>query len=129
MATAAYQVPVKPAKLGLEGQQQEPVRRIRITLSSTKVKNVEKVCSDLIKRAKQHPDAIRTKGPVRMPTKTLRITTRKAPCGEGTNTWDRFEMRIHKRVMDLFTTPGTVKTITAIDMEPGVEVEVTIGDI
>ncbi len=33
------------------------------------------------------------KGPVRMPTKVLHITTRKSPCGEGTNTWDRFEMR------------------------------------
>ncbi|KAM5567388.1 40S ribosomal protein S20-1 [Rosa sericea] len=129
MATAAYQVPTKSPKLGLEEQNQEPIRKIRITLSSKKVKNVEKVCSDLIKRAKQHPDSIRTKGPVRMPTKTLRITTRKAPCGEGTNTWDRFEMRIHKRVIDLFTTPGTVRKITEIDMEPGVEVEVTIGDI
>lgn len=47
----------------------------------------------------------------------------------GTNTWDRFEMRIHKRVIDLFTTPEAVRQITAIDMEPGVEVEVTIGDI
>lgn len=47
----------------------------------------------------------------------------------GTNTWDRFEMRMHKRVLDLFTTPGAVREITAIDMEPGVEVEVTIGDI
>lgn len=33
------------------------------------------------------------KGPVRMPTKVLRITTRKAPSGQGTNTFDRFEMR------------------------------------
>ncbi|XP_050374004.1 40S ribosomal protein S20-1-like [Argentina anserina] len=129
MATAAYQVPVKPAKHGLEEHQKEPIRKIRITLSSTKVKNVEKVCSDLIQRAKEQKDSIKTKGPVRMPTKTLRITTRKAPCGEGTNTWDRFEMRIHKRVIDIFTTPGTVRKITKIDMLPGVEVEVTIGDI
>ena len=35
---------------------------------------------------------------MRLPTKKLRITTRKSPCGEGTNTWDRFEMRIHKCV-------------------------------
>ena len=33
-----------------------------------------------------------------MPTKTLRITTRKTPCGEGSKTWDKFQMRIHKRV-------------------------------
>jgi len=40
-------------------------------------------------------------GPVRLPTRTLRITTRKTPCGEGSKTWDRFEMRIHKRIIDL----------------------------
>ncbi|PRQ55466.1 putative ribosomal protein S10 [Rosa chinensis] len=40
-----------------------------------------------------------------MPTKVLHITTRKSPCGEGTNTWDRFELRGHKRVIDLFSSP------------------------
>lgn len=49
------------------------------------------VCADLIRGAKEKQ--LKVKGPVRMPTKVLRITTRKAPCGEGTNTWDRFEMR------------------------------------
>jgi small subunit ribosomal protein S20e len=46
----------------------------------------------------------------------------------GTNTWDRFEMRIHKRVIDLISTPDVVKQITSITIEPGVEVEVTISD-
>lgn len=49
------------------------------------------VCSDLIRGAKDKQ--LKVKGPVRMPTKVLHITTRKSPCGEGTNTWDRFEMR------------------------------------
>lgn len=49
------------------------------------------VCNDLIKGAKDKQ--LKVKGPVRMPTKTLKITTRKSPCGEGTNTWDTFEMR------------------------------------
>ena len=46
---------------------------------------------------------VKVAGPVRMPTKVLRITTRKSPCGEGTNSWDHLEMRIHKRVIDLVT--------------------------
>lgn len=46
-----------------------------------------------------------------MPTKVLRITTRKTPNGEGSKTWDRFEMRIHKRLIDLQTSPETVKQI------------------
>jgi len=36
-----------------------------------------------------------------MPVKTLKITVRKSPCGEGTNTYERLEMRIYKRVIDL----------------------------
>jgi len=67
-------------------------------------------------------------GPVRLPTKVLRLTVRKSPCGEGTNTWDRFEMRIHKRVIDLHSPAEIVKQITSIQIDPGVEVEVTIAE-
>jgi ribosomal protein S10p/S20e len=63
-----------------------------------------------------------------MPTKFLRITTRKTPCGEGSKTWDRFQMRIHKRVIDLESSSETVKQLTSISIDPGVDVEVTIAD-
>ena len=84
------------------------------------------VCADLIKGAKEK--SLKVKGPVRMPTRTLRITTRKTPCGEGSKTWDRFQMRIHKRLIDLHSPSEIVKQITSISIEPGVEVEVTIAD-
>ena len=100
------------------------VQKIRITLTSKNVKNLEKVCLDLINRAKDNK--LKVKGPVRMPTKVLRITTRKTPNGEGSKTWDRFEMRIHKRLIDLLSPTEIVKQITSISIEPGVEVEVTI---
>ncbi len=100
-------------------------QRIRITLSSTNVKSLEKVCTDLISGATEKQ--LRIKGPVRMPTKVLRITTRKSPCGEGTNTWDRFEMRVHKRLIDIRSSTDVVKQITSISIEPGVIVEVSLG--
>merc|ERR1712054_4798 len=103
------------------------VHRIRIMFTSRNVKNLEKVCGDLIKGAKDK--RLKVKGPVRLPTKTLRVTVRKSPCGEGTNTWDRFEMRVHKRLIDLHSPSEIVKQITSISIEPGVEVEVTIADI
>ena len=53
------------------------------------------MCADLKRGAVEK--RLKVSGPVRLPTKKLRITTRKSPCGEGTNTWDRFQMRIHKR--------------------------------
>ncbi|KAK9785506.1 hypothetical protein WJX73_000898 [Symbiochloris irregularis] len=118
---------MKPAgKPGLE-EDTAAVHRIRITLTSKNVKNLEKVCADLIMGAKDK--GLKVKGPVRMPTKVLNITTRKSPCGEGTNTWDRFELRIHKRLIDLTSPADVVKQITSIGIEPGVEVEVTIADV
>uniref|UniRef100_A0A2K5F803 Small ribosomal subunit protein uS10 n=1 Tax=Aotus nancymaae TaxID=37293 RepID=A0A2K5F803_AOTNA len=95
------------------------IHRIRITLTSRNVKSLEKVCADLIRGAKEKN--LKVKGPVRMPTKTLRITTRKTPCGEGSKTWDRFQMRIHKRLIDLHSPSEIVKQITSISIEPGVE--------
>ena len=125
MAAAAGPInPQKlPAKPGVESEAK--VHKIRITLTSTNVKSIEKACADLIRGAKDKK--VPVKGPVRIPTKTLRITTRKTPCGEGSKTWDRYQMRIHKRLVDLMSPPEEVKQITSISIDPGVEVEVTIA--
>lgn len=47
-------------------QDEAPIHRIRITLTSRNVKSLEKVCADLIKGAKEK--SLKVKGPVRMPT-------------------------------------------------------------
>uniref|UniRef100_A0AC35TM50 40S ribosomal protein S20 n=1 Tax=Rhabditophanes sp. KR3021 TaxID=114890 RepID=A0AC35TM50_9BILA len=102
------------------------VRRIRITLTSQNVRALESVCDQLILSAKN--EQLPVKGPIRMPTKTLRITTRKTPCGEGSKTWDRYQMRIHKRLINLQSGTEKLKKISSIPIEPGVDVEVTVAD-
>lgn len=92
-------------------EEEAKVHRIRITLTSRNVKSLEKVCADLIKGAKEKK--LKVKGPVRLPTKYLKITTRKTPCGEGSKTWDRYEMRIHKRLIDLHSPSEIVKQIVS----------------
>ena len=110
-----------------ENKGEAQIHKIRITLSSTKAKALEKVSSDLMTRANEQK--IKVRGPVRLPTRTLRITTRQSPCGNGFNTWDRYQMKIYKRVIDLYSTQEVVKHITKIDIEAGVEVEVSVTDV
>ncbi|KAG5580136.1 hypothetical protein H5410_050763 [Solanum commersonii] len=82
---------IKPTKPGLEG----PERRLIITTLSTKnVKNLEKMCTDLICGAKDR--SFRVKGHVEMPTKVLNIIPMKSSYGEGTNIWDKSELRVHE---------------------------------
>ena len=102
----------------------EKAHKIRITATSRDVKSLEKVCADF--KNKALAEKVKVSGPVRLPTKILRITTRKAPSGEGTNTWDRFQMRIHKRIIDVHASSQFVKNITSVDLLAGVEVEVSI---
>ncbi|TKC48049.1 hypothetical protein EI555_006330 [Monodon monoceros] len=83
----------------LQWSQRWRIHRIKIILTSCNVKSLEKVCANLIRGAKKNN--LKVKGPVRMPTKTLRITTRKTPCGKGSKTGDRFQLRIHKRLINL----------------------------
>eukprot|EP00041_Stephanoeca_diplocostata_P004103 m.40830 g.40830 ORF g.40830 m.40830 type:complete len:119 (+) comp14865_c0_seq1:199-555(+) len=100
------------------------VHKIRMTLNSQQTDNIEKVCRDLIAQAKQKK--IKVTGPVRLPTKTLKLHTRKTPNGEGSKTWDRYEMRIHKRIIDLHTSSAVLRQILNINIETGVQVDVTI---
>jgi small subunit ribosomal protein S20e len=66
---------------------------------------------------------------VRLPTKTLRITTASLPGGEGTNTWDRIR-DAHPQASHRPHAPADlVKQITSISIEPGVEAEVTMQDL
>ena len=102
----------------------DDVQRIRMTLRGREVKPLEETCSQIIVNAKGK--GYETKGPVRIPTKTLRITTRKSPCGEGTNTWDRFEMRIHKRVIDIMCPSSAVKNITDFKIDSSVDVNLVV---
>ena len=106
---------------------EEKVSKIRITLTSRKVDILENACADLKKKAGEL--RVKVKGPVRMPTKILRLTVRKAPNGEGTNTWDRFQMRIHKRILDLKCPLGVLNQITkSFRLAAGVDVELTIDE-
>ncbi|KAK2198034.1 bifunctional Ribosomal protein S10 domain/Ribosomal protein S10 domain superfamily/Ribosomal protein S10 [Babesia duncani] len=114
----------KDSKAGNEFEEENRIHRIRVTLVSMNLKSIEKACADLINGAKEKN--LKVSGPVRMPVKTLKITTRKSPCGEGTNTWDRFEARIYKRLISLHSSSEVVRQITSVPLDPGVEVEVTI---
>ncbi|KAL0242465.1 hypothetical protein GEMRC1_005028 [Eukaryota sp. GEM-RC1] len=108
-----------------KGIEQSEIYRIRITLTGRNVKDIEKVSTDIVTGARDK--GLTFRGPIRMPTKVLRITTRKTPCGEGSKTWDRFQMRIHKRVIDLYSSTDMVRQLTRVNIVSGVNVEMMIA--
>ncbi|KAK9474774.1 40S ribosomal protein uS10 [Dipodascopsis tothii] len=102
------------------------VRKFRITMTSKKVQQLEKFSNNLVTGARAQ--GMNVQGPVRLPTKTLRIATRKTPNGEGSKTWDSYEMRIHKRLVRLEAFSDDVKNIPSFNIEPDVNVEITVPE-
>ena len=66
------------------------------------------------------------RGPIPMPTKKLKITTRKSPDGEGKASFERYQMRIHKRVIDLEINERVLRKIMKIQIPKGVNIEIKL---
>jgi len=66
------------------------------------------------------------KGPIPLPTKRLIVTVRKAPSGQGTHTFDHWEMRIHKRIIDMDADERAMRQLMRIRVPKSVRVEIEI---
>jgi len=67
-------------------------------------------------------------GPIPLPTKRLKVTTRKSPCGNGTATFDRYEMRIHRRIIDLPSNDKVLHNIMRISIPRTVNIKIEMVD-
>ncbi len=100
--------------------------KVRIKLNSTDVETLNSICESIKEIAKKSGIAI--SGPVPLPTKRLKITTRKSPCGNGTATFDRFEMRIHKRLIDLPANEKILHNIMKMYIPKNVNIKIEMKD-
>lgn len=96
--------------------------RIRLTGTDTeKIGNV----TDEIKQVADRTE-VEIRGPVPLPTKTLEVPTRKSPDGEGTATWEHWEMRVHKRLIDIESDERALRQLMRLQIPDGVHIELVI---
>lgn len=101
-----------------------PMEKARIILVGKNVKEIENVCNQIISLVEK--SGANFSGPIPMPTKKLRVTCRKSPDGEGTDTWDRWEMRIHKRIIDVDADERSLRQIMRVQVPDGVHIEIEL---
>jgi len=99
---------------------------VRVKLNSTDIGMLNSICNTIKEIAKRAGIVVR--GPVPLPTKKLKITTRKSPCGDGTATFDRFEMRIHKRLIDLPANDRILHSIMRLQIPKSVNIKIEVRD-
>ena len=100
--------------------------RVRIKISSSDINELNKICSNIKEIAVKA--GINMTGPIPLPTKKLKVTTRKSPCGDGKASFDRFEMRIHKRILDLPADDRVLHSIMRVSFPKSVNIKIEMKD-
>jgi len=102
------------------------MQKARIKLASTDIDKLNQVCVYIKDIADK--TGVDMRGPIPLPTKKLRMATRRCPCGDGSATWERFEMRIHKRLIDLGIDERALRLVMKVPIPEGLNIEIEMID-
>lgn len=101
------------------------MQKARIRLESQECTDLDAVCAQIRDIARR--TGVELRGPIPLPTKKLRISTRKTPCGDGSDTYEKWEMRIHKRLIEIKADDRVLREVMRIKFPDTVHVEMTLG--
>ncbi len=100
------------------------MQKARINLASTNIDNLNQVCGSI--RDIADKTGVMMKGPIPLPTRKLKLTTRKSPCGEGKASWERYEMRVHKRLIDLAIDERALRLVMRVPIPENVQISIEV---
>lgn len=96
--------------------------RIRIKIKAYDHKIIDQSAKQIVETAKRSGADIT--GPVPLPTEIRKFTVNKSTFVKK-DARDQYEMRIHKRLIDISSpTPKTIDSLTNLDLPAGVDVEI-----
>lgn len=99
-------------------------QKARISLSGMDPKRVDSVCAQI--KLISERTGVAMSGPIPLPTKRLIVPVRKGPDGGGSSTIDRWEMRIHKRLIDIDADERALRQLMRIQVPDGVNIEIVL---
>ena len=98
--------------------------KARIKLIGRNPVELDSVCKQIVEIAKA--TGVELRGPIPLPTKRLQISTRRTPCGDGSDTYEHYEMRIRKRIIDVAGDERTLRQIMRVKVPDTVHIEISL---
>ena len=86
-----------------------------------KLQVVSEEIKDIAKRT-----GAKVRGPIPLPTKKMVIPTMKSPCGDGSVTWEKWQMRVHKRLINIVADERTLRQIMRVQVPDQVHIEIEL---
>lgn len=97
-----------------------PKGRIRVRLKAYDARVIDAACKDIINTALG--TGAKISGPIPLPTRIEKFTVLKSPHTDK-DARDQFEMRVHKRLIDIIEpTNKTIDSLTHLELPAGVDI-------
>jgi small subunit ribosomal protein S10 len=96
-----------------------------IKLVSTKKGDVNSIAGQI--KTIANSMNVKCNGPVPLPTHIISQTVRKTPCGDGSHTYERWELRFHKRLIQIDVSEQALRQIMRIPVPDTVQIEITLS--
>ena len=96
----------------------------RVKLTSINLSRLGDVCSEIMNIGKKA--GVKVKGPIPLPVKRLNVVTRKSPCGSGTETYEKWEMKMHRRVIDISADHKSIGQLMRLRIPDNVYIELSL---
>jgi small subunit ribosomal protein S10 len=102
--------------------EEQTKQRIRIKIQAYDHKLIDQSAKQIVDTAKRSGAAV--SGPIPLPTEKRKYTVLRSTFVHK-NSRDQFEMRTHKRLLDIYNpTPKTIDSLSNLNLPAGVEVEI-----
>ena len=106
-------------------EEKASAQKIRIKILAYDHKLIDQSARQIVDTAKRSGASI--SGPVPLPTAKKKFTVLKSTF-INKDSRDQFEMRTHKRMIDIFNpTPKTIDSLTNLNLPAGVDVEIKMA--
>ena len=96
----------------------------RVKLTSISLSKLGGVCTEIMNIGQK--TGVNVKGPIPLPVKRLNVVTRKSPCGSGTETYEKWEMKIHRRIIDISADDKAIRQLMRLKIPDNVYIELSL---
>src|SRR6056297_2949209 len=102
------------------------MQQARVRLVGTSPEDLDDIGDDVREIAEK--TGVSLSGPIPLPPTELNVPSRKSPDGEGTATWEHWEMRVHKRLIDIDADERALRQLMRIQVPNDVSIEIVLED-
>ena len=100
------------------------MQKARIKLTSIDHLKLDEIAKHMLEVCER--TGAKHSGNIPLPTKKLVVPVRKGPHGCGTESYEHWQMRVHKRLIDIESDERTLRRIMRVEIPETVHVEIEL---